>query len=229
MWRLFLVGLGVLLVSVFIWFSIYIWGFSRPIYKFAPIELPKSQIFVNGKLSDSNLDVGQVLEITLSENHFLCNGQICDISELSSNTGRPILIIMNENKIDIHKKFLEYFNPIKDFKNIIFFSQYPVINKLVKEAQANWQFATPDSEWLRMTLFKGIGLIHVPDMQADIWFSPLYQGKNLIVDQEVINEMRRRERKVIIRGIKSKQEFELAKSLGVDAVVIDLDLYLELQ
>lgn len=229
MWRLLLVSLSVFLVSLFVWFSIYIWGYSRPVFKYTPIELPKSQIFVRGNLSHNQLEVGQVLEITTQGDLFLCNSQACDFSTLSSSLSRPILIILNENKMEIHARFFEFFKSIMDYKNIIFSSQYPVINKLVKEKQASWQFTTPDSEWLRLTLFKGIGLIHVPDMQADIWFSPLFHGKNLVVDQEVIEEMKRRERQVIIRDIKSKEEFELAKSLGVDAVVIDLDLYRELQ
>lgn len=228
MWRLPVISFFVVLLCLFIWFSIYIWGFARPIYKFSPIELPKSKIFVTGNQAIEDKSVGRVIDVRFKEDVLLCNGQSCDFSKISSSLEVPTLILLNENKMDVHTKFFEYIKPIIDNKNIIFSSQYPVINKLIKEKQASWQFTTPDSEWLRLTLFKQIGLIHVPDMQADIWFSPLYQGKNLIIDQKVILEMKRRERQIIVRDIKNRQDYELAKSLGIDAVVIDLDLYLEL-
>lgn len=222
MWRLGLIILGTLVLAAFIWFSFYVWGFSRPIFKYDNEFLSESKVFVKTKVVDKEAQAsdGIFILVESQEGILHCNGEPClqFISQLSS---QPLLIQLNLNKTDIHTQFMNVFESFKSRKDIGFISRYPNVVISVKELVPGWSFGSSEVEQSKVKVFEALGLIHLPDLKGDFWVTSLGGGKQKFMTEKIVTEMKRRGRALVIDQIHNQEEADLAIGLGADAVVIE--------
>jgi len=225
MWRLIIITLVTIAVATFIWFAFYIWGYSRPIFKYENAFLPQSKIFVrsNSPATDLMTGDGVFIDISQDQDTLYCNGIQCS-EFLSQVTNQHILIRLNLNKINIHTQFLSVFEGFKGSRHIGFISRYPVVGSAIKEIVPSWSYGASEVEQTKIKIFESIGLVHLPDIKSDFWMSSLKDNKNQFLSTAIIQELKRRGKAIVVDELETVSDIELAIGLGADAVIVEGNL-----
>ena len=223
MWRLPLIIVFTGLITAMVWTMLYFWGFSKPIFKYQPMAMPTSKLFVKSRVRLEDPNVGYFIEIRYQEPHFMCYDLPCQSLDFPSSI--PYILNFDVNQEGIHLKFSQAFAAWSRNKNILLVSGYPTLIQSIKAQFPLWQYGTSEGEWVRFKIFQSLGLIHLPEMKGDIWTSPLKNHHQTVVDDVVVAEMVRRSRQVVVGPISREQEYRLVQGLGVHGVVVELDLY----
>jgi hypothetical protein len=222
MWRLLLIIFGTLIFSIFLWFAFYMWGFSRPIFKYENAFMPDSKIFVRSNSPSEHLKPGDGLfiDIGMDLETLYCNGVPCS-DLLQKTTSDRLLIRLNINKTDIHTQFLTVFESLKARKDVGFISRYPIVVSSIKEQVPGWSYGASEVEQSKLKIFESLGLVHLPDLKSDFWVTSLKDNKNRFLTPEIAQEMKRRGRAIILEMVESMGDAELAIGLGADAVIVE--------
>lgn len=230
MWRLPAIILGTFVVTAFVWASIYMWGLSRPIFKYQVEVIPESGIYVvwdSQASGDIPADIGAAIYLSNRDDNWYCNKERCE-ELLPAIVGRSIFVRIDQNTNMVHEKFLALADQF-GLEKIVFTSKYPVVISAIKERQPKWVYGTSDVEVARVKIFEAMGLLHVPEIKADVWTSSFdYNGRRTI-SPRLVDDLKRRSKSLVVEQVTTPEAVVLAKGLGADAVVIEPDLYLAIQ
>jgi len=222
MWRLGLIIVGTVVMAVFVWVAFYFWGFSRPIFKYENAFLPESRIFVKSNSIKKDLLPGDGLFIEVGQERdtFYCNEILCSnlIAQIRTET---VLIRLNLNQAEVHMQVVSLFEPLKTRKDVGFISRYQTVMTSVKSLVPGWSYGASEVEQSKLKIFEGLGLIHLPDLKSDFWLTSNKRNKKMFLTPEIIQEMKRRGRAVLVEAIEKQSDADLAIGLGADAVIIE--------
>jgi hypothetical protein len=224
MLRLFFIILGSLALSFFVWVCFYFWGFSRPIFKHENTFLPSSKIFlyINEIKNTEALssEDGVFLKVTLSNSVLLCNEMFCH-EFLKKYGSKKMLIRLDHNMTDIHNQFATVFDSLKNRKDIGFVSRYPYVTSSIKTLLPLWSYGISEVEQTKIKVFESIGLTHLPDVKGDFWISSHRSSPGNLLTPAIFEDMRRRQKSIIVENIQKIEDLNLVLGLGVDAVVVE--------
>lgn len=100
-------------------------------------------------------------------------------------------------------------------------SPYDVILSSLKKQQPLWLFGISDAERVRMRTFESLWLLPAAPFEGDVYVGTFFKKKVELLSENIVSEIKRRGKKLIVGPLKSKEELELALRLGVDGVLID--------
>ena len=96
----------------------------------------------------------------------------------------------------------------------------------MKTTSANIPYGSSQSDRLRMKAFENLapwkaGLLPATPFKGDVYFSPLKWRNIEMLTSEIISEMKRRQKHVVIGPINNEEELKRAKSLAPDGYLIN--------
>ena len=118
-----------------------------------------------------------------------------------------------DNQYEIHEILAKEIKNYAPEKRILVQSETDVILKSVKEKEPFWLFGTSLPELTRLVTFSSIGLEPAIAVRGDVIISPLRLHERKFINEQVLSEMKRRLKKVLIGPVKNDAELNQAVSL----------------
>ena len=140
----------------------------------------------------------------------------------NSLKNRKIIFNLTENAIAGDKTLIEEFQKmdLDDKSEILISAPYEVMSKSLKELAPTYIFAASKPEILRLKAMESFYLIETASLRADVIVHPLYYYKKLFFTETFVQEIKRRNKKIIIGPI-PKSEYEDALKLNPFAIIVD--------
>lgn len=135
---------------------------------------------------------------------------------------RKIIFNLTENAIAGDKTLIEEFQKLglDDQSEILISSPYEVMSKALKELAPTYIFAASLPEILRLKAMESFYLIETASVRADVIIHPLYYYKKPFFTETFLEEIKRRNKKIIIGPI-PQSEYEEALKLKPFGIVLE--------
>lgn len=131
------------------------------------------------------------------------------------------IISINNNAEGIHKNFIELVEKLKIEKQILIHSDYDIVMKSIKEERPLYTFGTSISEIMRLKTFSTIYITPAVSMKGDALVSVLSYKNRPMVTQEIVDEVKRRQKFVFLGPLNTPEEIEAAKKFNPDGLIIN--------
>lgn len=134
---------------------------------------------------------------------------------------RKIIFNIVENAIAGHLIFKDEMKALglDKAQNFIITTPYEILAKSIKEEQPTFLFGTSQPEILKIKAMESLNLIEAVTMRADILLYPLNYYKQPFYTETLLNELKRRYKKIIVGPI-SASELEEAKKLNPLGIIV---------
>lgn len=141
--------------------------------------------------------------------------------DAKSENVQKFIISLKSNATDIHKDFIQLMDKLKLDKQILIQSDLDVVLKSIKEEKPMYTFGSSLSEVMRLKTFSTIFLEPSVSMKGDTFISALsYRGRPLVTEQ-ILAEIKRRQKLVFLGPLTSESEIEEAKKLNPDGLILN--------
>jgi len=139
---------------------------------------------------------------------------------------RKFIINIVSNTMNIDSQILSATQNMIQRKNISFQSEFDIVLRSMKETFADLPYGASQSDRLRFNTFKSIapweaGLLPATPFRGDFYFAPLTWRKISMIDAQIVNEIHRRQKHVIIGPLKTIEDLKRAKGLGADGFLFE--------
>ena len=133
-------------------------------------------------------------------------------------TGKFILNIV-DNVADAHLVLTESLKGHKPNERTLVQSDTLILMTSVKELKPEWIFGTSIPDLVRFLTFDSMWILPTTQFKGDVFIAPFKIGKRAAYNDNVIAEMRRRNKKVILGPIENQNELNEALRLQADGYV----------
>jgi len=216
---------GTCLFVTMIMGTIYFWGLGQIFPKFDHPFFAHSGpwVVVPFAWSDQNPEVVSWLDIYRGKTGDLVIDQESStktlVSVLSENPHRRWILNIKQNAMDIDRQLATVLTPFLKTQELVIQSEFDVVLRSTHEEMANTPFGSSQSDSLRLASFQGMapwsnGLLPAVPFKGDILISALKWRSTRLLSPEIINEMHRRQKTVIVGPLSTAEEFSQAQSLG---------------
>ncbi len=173
-----------------------------------------------GKVKDHTLKEIQNLTIPWNEQKTSMKVPTLEEALASFPTSRFILNIQANEK-GIHKKIVTIVTKHQADKRVLIQSDYDIIIKTIKKLQPLWLFGSGQTELTKLKILEGLFIETISPIRGDIIVASLYQKKHgqRSFSQKLIKEIHRRQMKVILGPIHSREDLEKLTREGVDGIL----------
>lgn len=148
---------------------------------------------------------------------------VLNLADFKNNLqNRKIIFNLTENAIAGDKTLIEEFQKLSltDKSEILISAPYEVMSKSLKELAPTYIFATSTPEILRLKAMESFYLIETASLRADVIIHPLYYYKKLFFTETFLQEIKRRNKKIIIGPI-PQSEYEDALKLNPFGIIVN--------
>lgn len=144
---------------------------------------------------------------------------------LRKHPASRFILSVNDNKISIHQKLSELIKQEKATERILFQSDYNVLLTALKELSPTALFGSSHADLMRLRTFDSGYILPATPFKGDALIAPLTLRKISVVDQNIVSEMRRRQKRIILGPISNDVELQQAQALKPDGLfILDADL-----
>ena len=172
---------------------------------------PQTPIFTGGKLSEYNFE--QINEF------YKTTPALKEIYQTFKDT-RFVLNIV-DNVSEVHTtivKTLEDLSLKADTRTLLQ-SDALIIITAIKELKPEWLYGTSYPDIMRLLSFDSLYILPATQFKGDVFISPFKVMKRPAFNDNVIAEMRRREKKVFLGPIENEDEYNKATALNADGLI----------
>lgn len=140
---------------------------------------------------------------------------------LSKNPQQRALINIEDNATNVDRLYTELINKYPELENqILTTSRIGIVVTSIKKLKPRWIYGSTQDDWMRLLTFNSLFILPSTPFQKDVFISPLKYMKRSIINQEIVDEMRRRNKKIILGPLHNQQEIETAKSFNPDGLIL---------
>lgn len=158
-------------------------------------------------------------EYSLEEMKTLKPGLIKIQDIFAKYSQQRFIINIKSNAPEIDKKFIHLIQEFKLEKKIMIYSDYDIVLKTIKEALPMLNFATSISEVTRIKMFSTIHLTPAISIKGDAFVSQLKFKNRSLVNEEIIQEMKRRQKYIFLGPVSDTNEIETAKAYQPTGII----------
>lgn len=165
------------------------------------------------------------------------SAEVRDVSqrrEIVSSPARPALadllarfpksrFILNiiENKENIHERVVKLIEKDAASERYLIQSDYNVVINSIKKLLPRLVYGSTPADLMRFKSFQGMWILPATPFKGDVFITPLvYRGRDTI-NQEIKEELARRQKPVILGPLKSEDDVKQALSLGADGIYVE--------
>lgn len=143
---------------------------------------------------------------------------------LKEHSDDRILLRILSNNEDMHQRLSQLIANAKipDFeKHFLFYGPYQNVILSLKDLQPSWMFGSSFVDAIRWNIWKGFFLLPVASLKSDVWISPLQLKKRSLIDSEIMTELHRRYKKVILGPLESQDDWKSLGELPEGIILLD--------
>jgi hypothetical protein len=229
--RLIAVTFGTILFILMMMGTAYFWGLGQVFPRF-------ENGFFNHALPWTVLPWTFVSELRKNEELIVWADVSRDQQKVLNVGNQPLIEIFRQfprhrfilnivsNVDDIDQQVLEVTKSLQQEGRILFQSEYDVILRAMKDTYANAPYGSSQSDRMRFSVFESMapwhaGLLPATPFRGDVFITPL-KWKNVdLISDEIVRELKRRQKFLILGPLHSQEELRRAQSLGADGFYID--------
>jgi hypothetical protein len=243
--RLITLILGTLLAFFIIFMAARIWGegqtfkpYDAPFLQFQGqvLVVPWEQNFLLEKKPDLILwaDVYRAKDENLLVKPWTDRNKAVKDLEQVATPARPLLkellekfpntkfvVNCDDNVQDIQLQLVKVIQEAKAKDRVLLQSNYNTILTSVKEIEPTLIFGSTIADITRLKTFESMWLLPTAPFSGDVFFAPLkYRGREA-VSRDIVMEMKRRFKKVILGPLKNADEVNEAKAYEPDGLFVE--------
>ena len=132
-----------------------------------------------------------------------------------------LVLIITDNVEDIDLQIAKILEGESKSERILIQSDFNLVLESIKKQQPMLLYGGTPSDIMRFKSFQSIGILTAVPFKGDIYFAPLRLKKRETINSGINEELVRRYKKVILGPLHSKDEVELALSLGADGLYVE--------
>lgn len=149
--------------------------------------------------------------------------------EKKSTSTRPLLadlltqyskarFVLNitDNVEQIHEQVANIIEQTKASGRVIITSPYPVVINSIKDLKPMELYTNSSVDFVKMNFFEALNLLPAMPFKYDIFFGPLMHRNTPIVTKDMVIELKRRHKKVLIGPIGNAEGLAKAKEVDAD-------------
>lgn len=123
------------------------------------------------------------------------------------------------NDLGIHQEIVSFVEAHKLDDRVLISSTIDIIIKAIKELRPMWIYGTSISEVSRIKSFSTLGIEPAISIRGDVFVAPVSYLSRQLVDQSLVNEMKRRKKFVFLGPLASDDQLKIAEDLQPDAII----------
>jgi len=133
-----------------------------------------------------------------------------------------------DNVEGVHTALVEALKDLSPEKRILVQSNYNVIIDSVKELQPFWLYGCSQADLMRFLTFESMWILPAAPFKGDVYIAPFVLIGRPAFHESTLEEVRRRNKKIILGPALDKKEFDDAVRMKADAIIVEkLSDYLE--
>lgn len=220
--RLFFLSAGTVLVVALVLAIFRFWGLgqSYPQYPlgFFNQDLPLVGTHYNAP-SAQEYKLWWV-DVQLKEQVLLTSESTSLEELLKENKDRFFILNINENVENIHLKVADLISSLRMSKQVLIQSDYKNIIYSLRERVPTAAYGSSLADLTKLKVYQSLWILPAATMNGDALIVPLYKSKRRILDQELVDEIHRRGKKVIVAPLVDASEIDEIKKMGVDGWIV---------
>ncbi|MNS99430.1 hypothetical protein D3C72_1338320 [compost metagenome] len=170
---------------------------------------PQAPIFTGGKLSEYTWE--QINEF------YKTTPALKEIYEKFKDTRFVLNVI--DNVSEVHTTVVAAIEGLNPDARTFLQSDALIIITSIKELKPMWVYGTSYPDIMRLLSFDSLYILPSTQFKGDVFVAPFKVLKRPAFNDDIIAEMRRREKKVFLGPIENEEEYNKAKSLNADALI----------
>jgi len=140
---------------------------------------------------------------------------------LCQNSKNRTIINIADNATNIDLSLVEFFDTCpKIGDQILISSRIGIVVTSIKTLRPRWLFGSSQDDWMRFLTYHSLYILPATPFKRDVYIAPVKYKKRSIINEDIINEMRRRNKKIVLGPIQNLEELEIAKSFKPDGLIL---------
>lgn len=135
-------------------------------------------------------------------------------------TQKFILNIL-DNVVGIHTGLSEHLKGLSPEQRILIQSNYNVILTSLKELEPFWLYGCSQADLMRFLTFESMWILPATPFKGDVYIAPFILVGRPAFHESTLEEIRRRNKKVILGPVLDKKEFDDALRLKSDGIIVE--------
>lgn len=124
-----------------------------------------------------------------------------------------------DNVTDVHLDVIRTIEGLNPNPRTLIQSDTLVIMTAIKDLKPEWVYGTSIPDLMRFLAFDSLWILPSTQFKGDVFISPFTLMKRPAFNADIIEEMRRRNKRVFLGPIESKAQFEEAKSYKAEGYI----------
>ncbi|RYZ87286.1 MAG: hypothetical protein EOP04_12035 [Proteobacteria bacterium] len=152
----------------------------------------------------------------------LIHPEIQELSEiLKKYPAQRFVLNVMDNVDHVHKWLTESTKGLNGEKRIVLQSEYNVVLNSIKELEPFWLYGSSKADLMRFMAFESMWILPAVPFKGDVFIAPFKLMKRTAFSDNIIDEVRRRKKKIILGPATNKAEYDNALRLKADGIVIE--------
>jgi hypothetical protein len=126
-----------------------------------------------------------------------------------------------DNAMDVHVTVTDAISDLNPDKRTIIQSEANVVIDSVKTLKPAWLYGTSVPDLVRMLTFDSLYVLPAIQFKGDVFIAPFKISKRNAFNADIIAEMRRRHKRILLGPLKSAEEYVKAQSYSPDGYIFE--------
>ncbi len=126
-----------------------------------------------------------------------------------------------DNTLDVHTSVVAAINDLHSDDRTLVQSEANVIIDNIKVAKPQWVYGTSTPDLVRFLSFESIWLVSAIPFKGDVFIAPFTKQKRPAFNEVIIEEMRRRHKRIFLGPIQTPEQLKQARDLKADAYIYE--------
>lgn len=131
------------------------------------------------------------------------------------------LINIVDNVSEVHQVVVDVIKDLKPNERTLVQSDALIIMTSIKDLKPEWVYGTSVPDLVRLLTFDSMWILPSTQFKGDVFISPFKIQNRVAFNDDIISEMRRRKKRVLLGPIRTESEFTEASRLQADGYITD--------
>lgn len=138
-----------------------------------------------------------------------------------SNKASRTLINLKDNATNIDLHFVKIIEKFPNYENqFLLSSPVGIVLTSIKNLKPRWALGSSQDDWMRLLTFDSLFILPAAPFKRDALVAPIQYMKRSIINESLVVEMRRRNKKIFIGPLENRIDLERAQSFHPDGLIL---------
>jgi len=145
---------------------------------------------------------------------------------LKSQPHQRFILSVIANEQGIHQQIKMILDETKAKDRVLITSEYPIVMESIKELEPTALFGSSSADIVRLKSFLSLGVLPAAPFKGDVLITQLNKNGISLINPGIVQEVQRRQKKVILGPLENRAEIQEARSLMPNGLFISDPLLL---